>query len=114
MNGPCAKATVRCTLVTEDGSRIVGENWCANPQAACPRLPGEDYTKCKTVCQQEGHAEQVAVRLAEGWARGSHAYLEGHTYACRECQEALFGAGVVALSISKPPSNIVPFDAEFI
>jgi len=61
---------------------------------------GEDYTKCRTVCRQHGHAEQVAVRLAGPLARGAHAYLDGHTYACQACQEALFGAGVAALTIN--------------
>lgn len=102
MNGPCAKAAVRCTLITAAGERIVGENWCANPQAVCPRAPGEGYDKCKTVCQQEGHAEAVAVRLAGDMAKGAHAYLEGHTYACQSCQEALFGAGVAALTVGAP------------
>jgi hypothetical protein len=102
--GPCAKATIRCTLVTAAGEHIVGENWCRNPQPVCPRLPGEDYTKCSTVCDQEGHAEQVAARLAGEKARGAHAYIEGHTYACRPCQEDLYGAGVRAISVGiKPP-----------
>lgn len=103
MKGPCVKATVRCTLIAPNGERVVGENWCANPQAVCPREPGEDYAKCKTICQQEGHAEQVAVRLAGELAKGAHAYLEGHTYACRDCQEALFGAGVAALTVGRAP-----------
>ena len=102
MNGPCVKATVRCTLVTPAGEHIVGENWCRNPQTACPRAPGEDYTKCTTVCQQEGHAEAVAVKLAGAKAHGAHAFLEGHTYACMACQHALFGAGVRALSLGSP------------
>lgn len=100
--GPCVKATVRCTLVTPEGERIVGENWCRNPQTVCPREPGEDYTKCTTVCQQEGHAEQVVVRLAGDKARGAHAFLEGHTYACMACQHALFGAGVERFSLGAP------------
>jgi hypothetical protein len=102
MTGPCVKATVRCTLVTPTGERIVGENWCHNPQPTCPRLPGEDYAKCKSICQQEGHAEVVAVRRAGEKAGGARAYLEGHTYACMDCQHALFGAGVISLSIGKP------------
>lgn len=100
--GPCAKATVRCTLVTPSGEHIVGTNRCANPQPKCPRGPGEDYTKCTAICQQQGHAEQVAVLLAGEKARGARAFLEGHTYACMNCQHALFGAGVVSLSIGKP------------
>lgn len=103
--GPCAKgAPVVCTIIGLNGVRYVGTNYCNNAQPACPRLPGEDYTKCKTICQQEGHAEEVALALAGENARGGHAYVEGHSYACRQCQEALFGAGVVALSVGiKPP-----------
>lgn len=102
MNGPCAKVTVTCTLVTLDGERIVGTNWCANPQTTCPRQPGEDYAKCKSVCGQEGHAEVVAIRLAGIKTKGSRAYIENHTYACQNCQETLFAAGVRSLTIGRP------------
>jgi hypothetical protein len=95
----CAKARVICTLVTPEGERIVGENACDNPQTTCPREPGEGYDKCQTICRQQGHAEAVVVRLAGERARGARAYLEGHSYACRDCQEKLFGAGVRSLSI---------------
>ena len=103
MIGPCAKATVTCTLILADGRRVVGSNLCLNAQEACPRAPGEDYVKCGTICNQAGHAEIVALMLAGEAARGSHAFIEGHTYACRPCQEALFGSGVVALTIGAPP-----------
>ncbi|MDP3328757.1 hypothetical protein [Parvibaculum sp.] len=102
MNGPCAKTTVRCTLVTPSGERIVGTNECANPQAACPRAPGEGYEKCQSICRQLGHAEVVAVMRAGERARGSRAYIEGHTYACMNCQHALFGAGVKSVSVGAP------------
>jgi hypothetical protein len=101
--GPCAKAVVKCTLVTRAGEHIVGSNWCANPQPVCPRLPGEDYAKCTSVCQQEGHAEAVALRVAGGRVVGTRAYLEGHTYACRDCQHAMFAAGVISFTVGPPP-----------
>lgn len=101
----CAKVVVRCTLITLTGERIVGENWCRNPQLQCPRLPGEGYEKCKSICGQEGHAEQVAVRRAGPEARGAVAYLEGHTYACEPCQAALAAAGVATLTIGPPPEG---------
>lgn len=104
MKGPCVKSQVRCTLIASSGERFVGENLCANPQTVCPRAPGEGYDKCITVCGQEGHAETVALARAGDLARGAHAYVEGHSYACRYCQVALFGAGVAALTIGAPPA----------
>ena len=95
--GSCAKARVFCTLRTVSGELITGENHCARPQTVCPRTPGEDYTKCRTVCQQEGHSEIVALRLAGDRARGATATFRGHSYACRPCQEALFAAGVLSI-----------------
>lgn len=104
--GPCAKKHVVCTIVSWDGrTRVIGDNSCANPQPVCPREPGEGYEKCKSICKQLGHAEDVALQAAIplGVAKGGHAYVEGHTYACRDCQEKLFGAGIEALSIGPPP-----------
>lgn len=105
MTGPCAKLVVRCTLITPDGRRFVGENSCANPQPVCPRLPGEGYDKCKTVCQQAGHAEIVALQHAGAAAAGAHAYIEGHTHVCRDCQETLVAAGVHAFTVGQPPKE---------
>lgn len=101
----CAKATVVCVLVTQDGEEITGTNWCANPQQTCPRLPGEGYEKCKTICGQQGHAEVDAVRKAGDRAKGARAFLQGHTYACMDCQHALFGAGVRSLSLGRPEAE---------
>jgi hypothetical protein len=99
MIGPCAKSTVTCTIVTANGEQFVGSNYCRNAQEACPRTLGEGYEKCRSVCDQVGHAEIVAIALAGKKAKGARAYLKGHTYACQPCQEALFGAGVISLSI---------------
>lgn len=95
----CAKRQVTCTLVTPDGRRFVGTNGCDNPQVTCPRLPGEGYEKCKTVCKQPGHAEEMALFWSDGEAKGARAYLEGIGHYCRQCQEKLFGAGVVSLHL---------------
>lgn len=102
MPGPCAKATVRCTIIATSGEVFVGTNECGSPQPSCPRLPGEGYEKCKTVCRQAGHAEQQAADLAGDKVRGAIACLEGHTYACQACQERLFGAGLYALRVVAP------------
>lgn len=95
----CAKRRVQCVIVTEDGKSFVGENDCSNPQNICPRAPGEDYTKCRTICQQTGHAEVNALRAAGPEARGALAVLIGHSHYCAACQIELFRAGVTALTI---------------
>lgn len=95
----CAKQKVICRLVLLTGEVIEGENYCEQPQDVCPRLPGEDYHKCRTICRQVGHAEQVAVRNAAGKdLSGAVAVLIGHTYFCADCQHALFDAGVEFLT----------------
>ena len=105
MLGKCAKSDVRCTIVTEDGKHFVGGNWCVTPQLTCPREVGEGYEKCTTICNQLGHAEEVALKEAGNAAKGATAYLEGHGYACRSCQEQLFGAGIKFLARSAPPGK---------
>lgn len=102
MTGPCAKTRVFCTIVALDGQRFVGENLCANPQPVCPRLPGEGYEKCKTICVQLGHAEEVAAKMAGADASGGTAYIEGHTYACDPCKGALAAIGVLNVVIGAP------------
>lgn len=101
--GPCAKQTVICTLITQEGERFVGTNACASPQEVCPRLPGEGYEKCKSICDQRGHAEEQALRAAGTKAKGSHAYIEGHVWCCQNCQIELFRNGVAALTVGSPP-----------
>lgn len=103
--GPCAKQTVKATLIATDGERFVGTNACANPQAVCPRLPGEGYEKCITICDQKGHAEEQAMRAAGTKVIGSHVYVEGHTWACQNCQIEMFSKGVAALTIGAPPGE---------
>lgn len=108
--GPCAKVQVTCTLTFSDGARFTGRNDCDAPQQTCPRLPGEGYEKCKTICKQLGHAEQVAADLAEAAGKnlaGARALIVGHTYACRECQERLFSAGVISIRCVKDFIEIV-------
>jgi deoxycytidylate deaminase len=93
----CAKKRVVVYLHSKDGRVFVGENLCRNPQSACPRAPGEGYEKCKSVCDQVGHAEMNALAAAGDAAIGATVLLVGHHHYCRACQEALFDAGVSRL-----------------
>ena len=106
--GPCAKTTVRCTLILADGTRVHGTNACRNPQTVCPRAPGEGYDKCKTVCAQDGHAETQALAFARDMdlsVVGARAFFTGNTYACRDCQEALYDAGIVSITRGPAPED---------
>lgn len=95
--GDCAKKKTWCRIIAADGEEFYAENWCASPQNNCPRKKGEGYAKCKTICHQLGHAEENALRLAldADKARGATAVFGGHSYACRDCQEQLYGCGII-------------------
>ena len=99
----CAKRTVRCHLYSADGLLVAtGTNGCANPQEVCPREPGEGYAKCTTVCKQAGHAEEVALRNADGYdLAGGTAYIT-HERVCGECRDALAAAGITDIQFVIP------------
>lgn len=98
----CAKVFIRCTLISPSGERFVGTNDCLNPQQTCPRhLMDETYVKCKSICQQEGHAEEVAVKRAGKKAKGAIAYIE-HRHICEECQHVMHEAGVWGFYLGPP------------
>lgn len=101
--GPCAKKRVACTIVAADGQRYVGTNDCVTPQAACPRLPGDGYEKCVSVCHQPGHAEVMALAAAGPAARGALAWIEGIGHVCDDCRVAMDAAGVMSWTLSAPP-----------
>ena len=107
-HGPCAKMVVRATIVAKNGTHYVATNHCDTPQQTCARagMPtGQGYELCKSVCNQRGHAEENAIRLAKKAAKGATLYLEGHTYACVNCITACERAGIAAVVIGKPPGT---------
>lgn len=101
--GPCAKKHVTCFIVPLGGGPVIkGTNACLNPQPVCPRDDHEDYSKCKTVCQQQGHAEEQAVAEAQRLGvdiRGGTATLYGHYWMCQNCGDTLRRAGVTSVTI---------------
>lgn len=93
----CAKQVVRCVLILPSGQAFTGTNACANPQTVCPRLPGEGYEKCKSICHQGGHAELEAIKAARAAGadlRGGTAMVSGHNYLCQHCQVSLGECGI--------------------
>jgi len=92
--GPCAKQRVICRIIATDGEVFMGENKCASPQEICPRLPDEDYKKCKSICKQVAHAEEVALCYAGDKAKEATVTIEGHSRICDECEILLSEADV--------------------
>lgn len=100
----CAKRRVICILRDDSGREARGENSCANPQTTCPRLPGEGYDKCTSVCGQHGHAEVMALRRwREDYGRAvpTLALIRGHFYVCGRCQRAMDHAGIRTCDITE-------------
>jgi hypothetical protein len=63
---PCKKKTVIAIILAPNGDYVVGDNFIENVHVTeCPRLNGEGYEKCKSVCQQEDHAEIMAIKKAK-------------------------------------------------
>ena len=103
----CAKRHVWCEIEAH-GRIFYGDNSCENPQAACPREPGEGYAKCKSICRQRGHAEMVALEEARASGvdlRHAHAIVGGHYYVCKSCAEVLRDAGISRILILEKASN---------
>jgi hypothetical protein len=92
--GVCAKRIVHAALFTADGEQYLSSNYCLNPQTSCPRADGEGYEKCRTICQQPGHAETNVIRMAGKKARGSTVLVFGHDRACDACQQACEEQGI--------------------
>lgn len=95
----CAKKQVFCHIYTENGETFIGENWCRTPQLFCPREHGEGLEKCKTICNQDNHAEVDALLKAGDKAKNATAIVSGITWCCRDCQEKMVEAGIRYIGI---------------
>ena len=89
----CAKVRVECWLIHPTGIVFYGSNDCDTPQVKCPREEGEGYDKCGHVCNQQGHAEQVALRKAGEYSHGCIAFVT-HKRICPTCEALLYKHGV--------------------
>jgi DNA mismatch endonuclease (patch repair protein) len=102
--GKCAKKHV-VAIIEKNGKRYIGSNWCHNPQKKCPRFPGEDYSKCKTICKQDSHAEIDAIKNAEGDTKKAVMYLIGHDHCCEPCLVAMKKSGIKKVVFNKYPNG---------
>ncbi len=92
----CAKHVTTCEIKTIDGATYYGENDCLVVQVECPREEGEGYDKCKTVCFQIGHAEEVALlhALHDGAHLEGATATIGHERICDNCKKLLETHGI--------------------
>jgi deoxycytidylate deaminase len=102
MEGICAKQTV-IAVIENNGCVYAGNNWCGNSQTKCPRLEGEGYDKCNSICLQRSHAEIDAINNAGNDARGGTMYIIGHTRICDNCQRVCNEVGIREIIFLTPP-----------
>lgn len=119
MIGYCVKRPVSAVVTLKDGRILIGGNFCTNSQPTCPRLPGEGYEKCYTVCGQLGHAEQVAIRLIvreqfTGTAASQIASVDvyNHTGPCDACKRMLAAFGIDKITKFHPHAMPGPIDQD--
>lgn len=99
---PCVKLTVKAIIVAQDGSIATGDNAIRNDVDVCPRVvkncpTGQGYEMCKSVCNQNEHAEVTAIQNAKKQGmdiQGATLMLTGHTYCCDNCISSMKEAGI--------------------
>lgn len=104
----CAKATVLAVLENRHHPEdyVIASNTCNNPQQVCPREDGEDYTKCKTICQQPGHAEiEVLKKIHSTDLTDYDLTIIGHDRMCQDCMNAVADAGVLVIKFKPEHRN---------
>lgn len=101
---PCLKQLTHCVIIRVDGRRYEATNQCAvDGLDVCPRVTagcetGTGYELCGST-----HAEANAAKLAaESADVPGEAYLTGHTWMCKPCQDALRAVNVHTFHIEQP------------
>ena len=100
---PCLKQQTVCRIVRADGRTYEATNQCATDGlAVCPRVTagcptGTGYELCGST-----HAEANAAKLAaESADVPGEAFLFGHTWLCKACQDALSAVNVRTFHVMK-------------
>lgn len=93
---PCLKQLTTCIIVRQSGKRYEATNLCdVDGVEICPRVTagcetGTGYELCGST-----HAEaNVAAMAEESKDEVGEAYLYGHTWICKPCQDALTAVNV--------------------
>lgn len=108
MRKPCLKQKVFCRIVREDGRTYEAFNTC-DVGEECNRIlagcqTGEGYELCLSQ-----HAEANCAVLAKESANvPGVAYIYGHTWICKECQDVLSAINVKTFHLGgmEIPDNV--------
>lgn len=103
---PCLKQKTRCVILRSDGTKYEATNLCrVDNLETCPRedlgcATGEGYALCGST-----HAEANAAKLAAETSKfKGEAFLYGHTWICKDCQDALTAVNVHTFHIMGWPA----------
>lgn len=106
----CQKRPVSAVVTLKDGEVLMGGNFGLRAVAVCPRVTGEGYAKCFSVCGQLNHAEAMVLRMlrAGGYTYEHVRYVDvyGHSQPCESCKLALRAAGL--LDVTRFHSHSMP------
>ena len=119
-NSGCVKQPTAAVIVKK--GKIIGRGVNAGKRVeVCPRVirgcpTGTGYELCKSVCQQEGHAEVMAIRDAlkanlkankkNKNLKGASMYLDGHWWVCKPCWDEIIKAGISRVYLRKDSIKI--------
>ena len=104
----CAKQPTAAVIVKN--GEIIGRGVNAGKKVdVCLRVihncpTGTGYEFCKTVCEQEGHCEVVAIHdaLKKGNnPKGASIYLDGHWWVCKPCWDEIIKVGISRVFLRK-------------
>lgn len=100
----CLKQPVRCVIIRDTGERYEGINQCAvDGLDVCPRVTAGCATGTGYELGGSTHAEANAAKIAGATKNiPGQAFLIGHTWMCKDCQDALIAVNVRTFHIVRP------------
>lgn len=101
-------------VIVKDGQVVAAGANAGIHVTICPRVykgygTGEGYRYCKDYCQQDGHAEVMAVRDARQKGidvTGADVYLYGHWWACKNCWDTMQSVGITNVFVTDNAHDI--------
>ena len=112
-NSGCVKQPTAAVIVKL--GKIIGRGVNAGKKIdVCPRVinncpTGTGYEFCKTVCEQEGHCEVMAIRdvLKNGNnPKDADMYLDGHWWVCKPCWDEIIKVGISRVFLRKDSAEL--------